>query len=292
MQSVSDSSEQRRPPRSTSAAERDPGYNRHSVSVNRGFAILERFTGQRGSESIADIAASVDLPRSSVHRYMQTLAVLGLVEQRGTPRRRYRLTAAAGGPGIVAIACTGLGAAAHDELVALRRDSACTARLAIRLGLDALLVEQAVSFAPGQGTLALDARPGTQIQDAHCALRQVLLADLDLDALPNELRRRGHAAHAALAEVRKRGVAIEEGAGRAGSCAVAVPIVLADGAEAIAAIDLIGHAPEVTLAMLRAHLDKLQAAARRLAPIVAELPWTRWRPYRRRTSSTEQAGQR
>jgi IclR family pca regulon transcriptional regulator len=289
---VSDSSGQRRPPRSTSAAERDPSYNRHSVSVDRGFAILERFNGQRGSESIADIAASVDLPRSSVHRYIQTLAVLGLVEQRGTPRRRYRLTAGAGAPGIVAMACTGLGAAARDELVALRRGSACTARLAIRLGLDALLVEQAVSFAPGQGMLALQARPGTRLRDARCALRQALLADLDLDALPQELQRAGRTAHAALAEVRKRRAAIEDGAGKVGPSAVAVPITLAEDSEAIAAIDLIGNAPEVTPAMLEAHLDKLQAAAQRLAPIIAELPWTQWRPYKRRASSAEQAGQR
>jgi DNA-binding IclR family transcriptional regulator len=274
------------------AAERDPGYNRHSVSVDRGFAILERFDGQRGSESIADIAVSVDLPRSSVHRYMQTLAVLGLVEQRGTPRRRYRLTAAAGSPGNLAIASTGLGAAAHDELIALRRASSCTARLAIRLGLDALLIDQAVSFAPGQGMLALDARSGTRFRDARCALRQVLLAELDLDSLPDELRRRGSSARAALAKVRKHGVAIEDGAGEGGPSAVAVPIFLAGRTEAIAAIDLIGNAPEVTLAMLQAHLDELQAAAQRLAPIIAELPWAQWRPYRRRTSSTEQAGQR
>jgi DNA-binding IclR family transcriptional regulator len=278
---VSDSSGQRRPPRSTSAAERDPGYNRHSVSVDRGLAILERFNGQRGSESIADIAASVDLPRSSVHRYMQTLTVLGLVEQRGTPRRRYRLTAGAGAAGIVAIACTGLGAAARDELIALRRASSCTARFAIRLGLDALLVEQAVSFAPGQGMLALQARPGTRLRDTHCALRQALLADLDLDALPEELLRGGRMARAALADVQKRGAAIEDGAERGGPSAVAVPIFLTGGTEAIAAIDLIGNAPEVTPAMLRAHLNELQAAAQRLAPIIAELPWTQWRPYRR-----------
>lgn len=289
---MSDSSGQRRPPRSTSAAERDRGYNRHSVSVDRGFAILERFNERRGSESIADIAASVDLPRSSVHRYMQTLAVLGLVEQRGTPRRRYRLTAAAAGPGIVAIACTGLGAAAHDELVALRNASGCTARLAIRLRLDALLIEQAVSFAPGQGMLALDARPGARLGDAHCALRQALLADLDLDALPQGLRRAGRAAHAALAEVRKRGFAIQDGAGKAGSLAIAAPILLPGRGEPIAAIDLIGNAPEVSLASLQAHVGELQAAAQRLAPVIAELPWTQWRPYRRRERSTEQAGQR
>jgi IclR family pca regulon transcriptional regulator len=270
------------------AVEREPGYNRHSVSVDRGFAILERFNGQRGSESIAEIAESVDLPRSSVHRYLQTLAALGLVEQRGTPRRRYRLTAGAGGAGIAAIASTGLRAAAHEELSALRKASSCTARLAIRTGLDALLIDQAVSFAPGQGLLALDTRPGTQLTDAGSALRQVLLAELDLDALPGELRRRARSARAALEDVRARGAAIE--VDRGGAAAVAVPVFLAGRAEAIAAIDLIGQTPEVTLSMLEGHLGELREAARRLAPLIAELPWAHWRPYRRPGASGKQAG--
>jgi DNA-binding IclR family transcriptional regulator len=271
------------------AAEREPGYSRHSVSVDRGFAILERFSGQRGSESIAEIADSVDLPRSSVHRYLQTLAALGLVEQRGTPRRRYRLTASAASAGITAIASTGLRAVAHEELLALRRASSCTARIAIRAGLDALLVDQAMSVAPGQGLLALDTRAGTRLPDADSALRQALLAELDLDALPAELRRRGRSARAALEQVRTRGAAIE--VGPSGTAAVAVPVFLAGRAEAIAAIDLIGAEPEVTLSMLEGHLGELREAARRLAPLIADLPWALWHPYRRPAASGKQGGE-
>lgn len=249
--------------------------------MDRGFAILERFSSRRASEGIADISASVDLPRSSVHRYLQTLSALGLVEQRGTPRRRYRLTALVADVGTVAIAATGLRELAHEELVALRRNSTCTARLAIRLGLDALLVDQAISFAPGQGMLALDARPGTRLAEADCALRQALLAQLDLNDLPSELRRKGRSTRAALEQVRERGVALQGSTGTKGAYALAVPIALPGSDQAIAAIDLIGSPPQVTLATLRAHLDALTAAAQRLAPAIAQLPWVQWRPYRR-----------
>lgn len=264
-----------------SAAERENEHLRYSVSVDRGFAILERFSSRRASEGVADIAAAVDLPRSSVHRYLQTLSALGLVEQRGTPSRRYRLTALAADVGTVAIASTGLRSLAHRELVALRRTSGCTARLAVRLGLDALLIDEAISFAPGQGMPSLDARPGTRLSDADCALRQALLAHLDLSELPAELRRRGRSAHAALEQVRERGVATQDGASADGQCAIAVPIAMPNRDQAIAAIDLIGVPPQVTLQMLRGHLDALCASAQRLAPAIARLPWAQWRPYRR-----------
>jgi DNA-binding IclR family transcriptional regulator len=263
------------------AAERAQEHLRYSVSVDRGFAILECFSSARASEGIADVATSVDLPRSSVHRYLQTLSALGLVEQRGTPSRRYRLTALAADVGSAAIAATGLRALAHQELIALRRSSGCTARLAIRLGLDALLVDQAISLAPGQGMLALDVRPGARLSDSDCALRQALLSKLDLSELPSELRRKGRTARAALEQVRERGVAMQDGTGGAGFCAMAVPIALSGSDQAIAAIDLIGNPPQVTLEMLQAHLEALSAVAQRLAPAIAQLPWAQWRPYSR-----------
>jgi IclR family transcriptional regulator, acetate operon repressor len=251
-------------------------HARHSVSVDRGFAILERFSGQRGSESIAAIAEAVKLPRSSVHRYLQTLAALGLVEQRGTPRRRYRLTPIAAGPGIAAIGATGMRALAHDELLTLRRSTECTARIAIRIELDALLVDQVPSFAEGQSLLALDTRPGTRLP-GRGALGQALIAHLDVEGLKPSLRMHGREVHAELADVRERGYAVEDDGW---ACSLAVPIRL-EARNSIAAIDLRGCAPQVTLATLEAHIGTLQATARRLATAIEPLQWVQWRPYAR-----------
>jgi DNA-binding IclR family transcriptional regulator len=250
----------------------EPSYSRHSVSVDRGFAILERFSGERGSESIADISAAVQLPRSSVHRYLQTLAALGLVEQRGTPRRRYRLTAGASAPGIVAIASTGLQSVARNELVALRRGTSCTARVAVRVELDALLIAHARSFAEGQAMLTCDVRPGARLQGEHNALGQVLLANLRVDQLPPNLRQQGQYAYAALAKVREQGYATQRDDR---VCALAVPVLLETG-ETVAALDLIGCPPNVTPQLLHEHLAKMHDAAGRLAREIAELPWSTW----------------
>lgn len=251
-------------------------HARHSVSVDRGFAILERFSGQRGSESIAAISEAVRLPRSSVHRYLQTLAALGLVEQRGTPRRRYRLTSSAASPGIAAIGATGMRVLAHDELLVLRRSTQCTARLAVRIELDALLVDQAPSFAEGQGLLALETRPGARLPGGS-ALGQALIAHLDVEGLKPSLRKEGREVHAELAGVRNRGYAVEDDGW---ACSLAVPIRL-QARNSIAAIDLRGCAPQVTIAALEAHLSTLRAAAHRLATDVEALQWAQWRPYAR-----------
>ncbi len=247
-------------------------YSRHSVSVDRGFAILERFSGERGSESIADISAAVRLPRSSVHRYLQTLAALGLVEQRGTPRRRYRLAASAAAPGISAIAATGVPGVAHDELTALRRSTSYTARLAVRIELDALLVGQAPSLAEGQSMFARDLRPGARLSGERSALGKVLLAHLRVDQLPPSLRQQGQHAHATLDGVREQGHATEHGEH---AFAIAVPVQLETG-ETIAALDLVGCPPNVTLQLLAAHLDKLHDTAARLAREIGDLPWRGW----------------
>lgn len=252
------------------------------MSVDRGFAILERFSGQQGSESIAAIAEAVGLPRSSVHRYLQTLAALGLVEQRGTPRRRYRLTPGAASPGIAAIGATGMRALAHDELLTLRRSTQCTARLAIRIELDALLVDQVPSFAEGQSLLALDTRPGARLP-GHGALGQALIAHLDVAGLRPSLREAGREVHAKLAGVRKLGYAVEDD-GRA--CALAVPIQI-QARDPIAAIDLRGCGPQVTIARLEANLSTLQAAAQRLAADIEALQWAQWRPYKRQARRKE-----
>lgn len=259
-----------------------PTDARHSVSVDRGFAILERFTGERGSESIAEIAAAVGLPRSSVHRYLQTLSALGLVEQRGMPRRRYRLTATAGNPGIAALGATGLRSVAHADLVSLRRASGCTARLAVRIGLDALLVDQAPSFEPGQSQLALQTRPGARLPAGErSALGQALQLSLRAGEGPTALRRNA-SGDGETDAISAEGIAVEEGLLTAGVCALAVPVCHPHTGEALAAIDLMGQAPQITLQRLEAHADKLHASARRLAPAIADLPWARWQPYRRR----------
>lgn len=279
---MADSAGRARQPRSATAGEpHGPTDARHSVSVDRGFAILERFSGERESESIAEIAAAVDLPRSSVHRYLQTLSVLGLVEQRGMPRRRYRLTATAGSPGIAALGATGLRSVAHAELVSMRRASGCTVRLAVRIGPDALLVDQAPSFEPGQSQLALQTRPGARVPGgARSALRQAL--ELCRSDDQRTVLRRDASAENGTYAMPEQGIAIEEGLLAAGTCALAVPVCHPHTGESIAAVDLLGMAPQITLRRLEAKVAELQALATRLAPAIADLPWTRWQPYKRR----------
>jgi len=71
----------------------EPGDERRTESVaavGKAFAILDAI-GQRGQIGISDLAAQLDMSKTTVHRFLQTLRGLGYVEQEGDTER-YRLT--------------------------------------------------------------------------------------------------------------------------------------------------------------------------------------------------------
>src|SRR2546423_15479733 len=73
------------------AAEAHPARNTaHSQSLERGLAILSAFRSGRPLLGVSDLSREVGLSRSTTHRYIATLAVLGYLQQ-DPPTRKYRL---------------------------------------------------------------------------------------------------------------------------------------------------------------------------------------------------------
>lgn len=66
-----------------------PGY---SSSLETGLEILGLLVESRGPASVAGIAERLELPRSTVHRYLSTLVRCGYATQEGVAGHRYRLT--------------------------------------------------------------------------------------------------------------------------------------------------------------------------------------------------------
>src|SRR5438105_15068547 len=62
----------------------------HSQSLERGLAILSAFRSGRPLLGVSDLSREVGLRRSTTHRYIATLAVLGYLQQ-DPPTRKYRL---------------------------------------------------------------------------------------------------------------------------------------------------------------------------------------------------------
>jgi len=244
---------------------------RHGATLERGLAVLASFSGQRASESVADIADRLGLNRTTAHRYITTLQALGYLDQRLTSPR-YRLRPLAAEMGRAAIATIGLRQAAGQALTNLRRESSCTARLAVRLDLDALIIGQSPSRARGQGLLGLDTRPGARLPGYCTALGRALIADLDLGSLSAELQAPALRRKSELDRARHLGYAIEDEEHEAGVFAIAVP-VRARGGETVAAVDILGAAPEVSLATLvNEHLPLLRRAALQIGESIEELP--------------------
>lgn len=71
---------------------KNPGSSRYSGSTERCLVILALFTDKRPIWGIAEIAEQTGQPRSTVHRYAQTLVALGQLEQ--TAGRKYKRVSA------------------------------------------------------------------------------------------------------------------------------------------------------------------------------------------------------
>jgi IclR family transcriptional regulator, pca regulon regulatory protein len=149
---------------------------RYSQSLERGLAILSCFTPKRPVLGIADIADELGMSRSTTHRYVTTLLLLGYLEQGAS--RKYRLGLRVTDLGISALNSMGLREHAQPYLEELRRRTSYTVSLAVLDGPEIIYVDRARSFRRGQGQDALDVRTGSRLPAYCTAMGKLLLADL------------------------------------------------------------------------------------------------------------------
>ncbi len=88
---------------------------RYSQSLERGLAILGVFRPDRPVLGIAEIADELGMSRSTTHRYVITLVVLGFMEQEKT-NSKYRLGLGVTDLGMSALNSTGLREHSHPYL--------------------------------------------------------------------------------------------------------------------------------------------------------------------------------
>lgn len=258
---------------------------RFSQSLETGLLIMRGFSSDIPIQGIADVADRMEASRSTVHRYMTTLVVLGMLEQDHVSRR-YRVSTLPNDLGASALDAHRTVRAVDGELLALRRKTGCTVRMGVLVGLDVLLVAVARSFAEGQGMLGVQLRRGAKAP-AHCtALGKMLLSALD----PKDLREALAATTLAkctpqtvtgkralateVAEAGEKGIATEIEEHQPEVLGVAVPVPDSTGAQA-AALSLVAHTPEVTMKDLEGHLPALQAAAAKIGGRMEQPPLTR-----------------
>jgi IclR family transcriptional regulator, pca regulon regulatory protein len=227
---------------------RDPGY---SQSLERGLAILSAFTSSRPLLGVSELARSVELSRSTAHRYVATLAKLGYLHQ-DAATRKYRLGPRVLDLGFSAINSFELREIAAPHLQELSDETGHTVNMAILDAVDIVYIERCRSSQLGQREIDLNLHVGSRLPAYCTSMGKILLAFLPDDErgallARTELVRRGpntivgrSALAAELTEVRAAGIAVNNEELAYGLRSIAVPVRSRSG-DTVAAINLAVH---------------------------------------------------
>jgi IclR family pca regulon transcriptional regulator len=229
---------------------------RYSQSLERGLAILQGFTPERPWLGISDIADPLGMSRSTTHRYVITLAALGLLVQGAG--RKYRLSLHVTDLGMSTLNSTSLREHSRPYLEELRQRTTYTANLAVLDGPEILYVDLARSLRRGQNKIDLKLRPGSRLPAYCTSMGKVLLANLpeveQRDLIGNmTLTRRGpnsitskKALHTELEHVLDEGMAVNDEELELGLVSIAAPL-RTESREVVAAINLSAHTSTISL---------------------------------------------
>lgn len=253
---------------------------RYSQSLETGLLVMKGFSSQTPLQGIADVADRMEASRSTVHRYMTTLVALGMLEQ-DSLSRRYRVSLLPADIGAAALDASRVVQALDGQLVKLRRRTGYTVRLAVLVDRDVLLAGVARSVGDGQGLLGVQLRRGASLPAHASALGKVLLSGLDAKQLremlasttlakltPKSITSK-RAFTAEIAEAKEQGFALEQEEAEQGTVGIAVPVLDVAG-EQVAALGLVGHAPEVSTEELQRSLATLRDVAVEIGQRVGE----------------------
>ncbi|HEY5076111.1 MAG TPA: IclR family transcriptional regulator [Acidimicrobiia bacterium] len=233
----------------------DAGF---SQSLERGLAILSAFRSGRPLLGVSELGRDVGLSRSTTHRYVATLAVLGYLQQ-DPVTKKYRL-----GPRVIDLGFSAINSMELREIAAphlreLSDETGYTVNMAILDDLDIVYVDRVRSAQPGQREIDLNLHVGARLPAYCTSLGKVLLAQLPAEERDERLRRvdfarRGPntltsrtALEAELERVRREGYAINNEELAYGLRSIAAPVLTHDGAAA-AAINLAVHSSMVSSA--------------------------------------------
>ena len=159
-----------------------------SQSLERGLAILSAFRPAVPELGISDLARSLDLSRSTAHRYVATLARLGYLEQ-NEQTRKYRLGPRVLDLGFSAINSMELRQISSPHLQQLSDETGHTVNMAILDGADIVYIERCRTSQQGQRQIDLDLHVGSRLPAYCTSMGKVLLAFLPERARSQVLER-------------------------------------------------------------------------------------------------------
>lgn len=232
-------------PLATRAAAAAEDNDRYLVpGLMRGLALLEAFSAEQQTLSLAELSKAVGLPRSSVFRLVYTLTEMGFLI-RDDAAKTYRLGARVLGLGFTYLASQELIEVARPRLEALSDRTRCSAHLGVLEGTEIVyLARFAVDSAMTSGI-----RVGARLPAHATSIGRAILSQLPHDEVRTLFREATLAAFsdqtattidALLQQAIKdatRGFALSHSAFEAGIASVAAPIFGSEG-KVVAAINV------------------------------------------------------
>jgi DNA-binding IclR family transcriptional regulator len=246
-------------------------------SVTTALALLRELANADGAVGVTEVARRLDVAPSTAHRLLSTLVANGFA-MRSPTGRGYRR-----GPALVRLAARGqvqlvhLRDVAHPVLERVSRETGETAHLSILDGLDVIGIDHVESESPVVYRHPIGSRvPAHATAVGHALLAmapeaaEALIAE-GLTRLTDATVPHASALRRSLADVRRRGYAVNNRQWHPETAGVAAPIVDEQGA-AVAALGISGPASRIGRADV---LDQLGRVARSGAlEIAARLPAT------------------
>ena len=234
-------------------------------SVDRVFLLLEHLADGGGSMSLSELARRTGLPMPTIHRLLRSMVNRGYVRQESS--KRYAL-----GPRMIRLgesASRMLGSWATPHLAGLVAKYGETANMAMLEGDTCVYVAQV----PSPQSMRMFTEVGRVVM-LHCTgVGKALLSTLPEEQVLATLKRTGMPARTehtitrpqpmleALAQVRERGYALDDGEQELGVRCVAVPIKQLPFA---GALSVSGPSSRITLEQVPHIAPDLQAAAANL----------------------------
>ncbi len=240
-------------------------------SLGRAFAILEEVARHREGIGLAELSKLVGLHNSTTFHLAKTMVSLGYLRQE-KDSKRYRV-----GRPLFALAASALDEiemvnVATPVLEDLSRETSESSHFAVRMG-DAVVV---IARTSGPGAFQLTDRVGV-VRPAHCtALGKIILASLRPDQLKRFLDRVDLKPSTTksitdipvllreIAEIKRSGVAFDDGEFNAEVRCVAVPVTDFTG-QVIGALGISGPIWRLSNQALHTSAQIVQAAANRLS---------------------------
>jgi DNA-binding IclR family transcriptional regulator len=240
-------------------------------SLGRAFAILEQVANHREGIGLAELSKLVGLHNSTTFHLAKTMVSLGYMRQE-KDSKRYRV-----GRPLFALAASALDEiemvnVATPILEELSRQTSESSHFAVRMG-DAVVV---IARTSGPGAFQLTDRVGV-VRPAHCtALGKIILASLRPDQLQRFLERVDMkpstkksitdvtVLQREIAEIRRTGVAFDDGEFNPEVRCVAVPVMDFTG-QVIGALGISGPIWRLSNQALHNSAQIVQAAATRLS---------------------------